>query len=655
MKKIQSEVWKAERGSFNSLVNLLPQTVIEIGLDGTLLFANRHAFKEFRFNRNEKIAGKLNVFDFIDPLNRNRILQGMALLVKGRETEPREMTAIRRDGTTFPAIIYGNLILRDKMPAGVRAIIVNITEQKKAEEAYHALVQNSLQGLVIIQDGKMVFANDPFIRMSGYTMKRLCAFSCGDITKLIHPDDLEAVRSRYDSVLGGSHGNVTMKCRVFEKGQGIRWVETVMTRIECGGKPAIQAAVMEITEKERAEKSLRESERKYRDLAELLPQGLFESDAEGRITYANPSTLATFGYHQKDIEKGIKVVDTVVPEDRKRTLKAFNRIMKGELVTAAEYTCLRKDKSRFPALILANAIMKDDHPEGIRGFVMDISSQKQMILKLEESESRYRTLFESTGTATILIEDNMMISIANKEFYRLSGYSPEEEIEWPNLIHEEDRSLMMNYHRRRRGDPSSVPRSYEFRYVRRDGEVRTAFVNTAMIPGTRRSIASLVDITELKKTEADLKKHRQQLEVKTQNLEEANAALRVLLKHREEDRVDLEERIAANIRELVLPYLEKLKESRLNDVQVHHLEILETNLTDILSPFLRNLSAKFPNLTPREIQIIHFIKEGRSTKDISRLLNASTRTIDFHRNNIRQKLGIKNRKANLRSFLLSHP
>jgi len=654
MKK-SNDAWKAERDSFNSLVNLLPQTVIEIGLDGILSFANRHAFKEFRFNRDEEIAGKLNVFDFILSSDRNRILHGIARLVGGKITDPQEITAIRRDETTFPAIIYANLILRDRVPLGVRVIIVNISEKKKAEEAYRALVENSLQGLVIIQGGKIIFANDPLVKMLGYSKKNLYSFSCADVMKLIHIDDLEAVKNHYEGTLNGSIKNFAMKYRVFEKGQSIRWVETFVSRIEYGGKPAIQAAVIDVTEKERAEESLRESERKYRDLAELLPQGLFESDAEGMITYANPSTLETFGYTQKDIESGIRVVETVVSEDRKRTMRAFNRIMAGESVKAAEYTCLRKDGSRFPSLILANAILKDGCPAGIRGFVMDISSQKQMMLKLEESESRYRTLFESTGTATILIEDNMIISIANGEFYRLSGYSPDEELKWPNLVLEEDRSRMMEYHRKRRDDPQSVPKNYEFRYVRGDGEVRIVFINTEMIPGTRRSIASMVDITELKKTEEDLKMHKKQLEAKTLNLEEANAALRVLLKHRDEDRIDLEERVSANMKELVLPYLEKLKASRLNDVQENHLEILETNLNDILSPFLRNLSSKYPNLTPREIQIIHFIKEGRTTKEISERLNASARTVDFHRNNIRHKLGIKNRKANLRSFLMSHP
>jgi DNA-binding CsgD family transcriptional regulator len=161
------------------------------------------------------------------------------------------------------------------------------------------------------------------------------------------------------------------------------------------------------------------------------------------------------------------------------------------------------------------------------------------------------------------------------------------------------------------------------------------------------------DISHRKRAEDELKKRERELEAKSRNLEEVNIALKVLLKQREEDKTDLEEKVLTNIKKLVEPYLEKLRRTRVDINQTAYINIIETHLNDILSPFQRNLSAKYPNLTPREIQITNLIKEGKTTKEIAEILNSSQGAIDFHRNNIRNKLGLKNKNTNLRSHLLS--
>ena len=152
---------------------------------------------------------------------------------------------------------------------------------------------------------------------------------------------------------------------------------------------------------------------------------------------------------------------------------------------------------------------------------------------------------------------------------------------------------------------------------------------------------------------AELSVANKELEVKTTNLEEANTALKILLKKRDEDKIELEEKVLSNVKELVVPYLEKLKKSGLDDKQETYLSILESNLNDIISPFLRHLSSKYLNLTPAEIQIANLVKEGKTTKEIAELLASTRWAVDFHRNNLRKKLGLTNKKANLRTYLLS--
>lgn len=161
------------------------------------------------------------------------------------------------------------------------------------------------------------------------------------------------------------------------------------------------------------------------------------------------------------------------------------------------------------------------------------------------------------------------------------------------------------------------------------------------------------EIEDRSRAEQKLIKREEDLEIKTINLEEANIALKVLLKRRDEDKIELEEKVLLNVKELVVPYLGKLEISGLSDNQRAYLSILESNLNDIISPFLRQLSSEYHNFTPKEIQVAGLVKEGRTSKEIASLLNSTTEAVEFHRKNLRTKLGLKNKKANLRSHLLS--
>ena len=160
-------------------------------------------------------------------------------------------------------------------------------------------------------------------------------------------------------------------------------------------------------------------------------------------------------------------------------------------------------------------------------------------------------------------------------------------------------------------------------------------------------------IIEHKWAEQELKQRDKDLEDNNKSLEELNIALKVLLRKREEDKAVLEQRILLNARELVLPYLKKLKDGGLDGEQKTFADILESRINDIISPFLHSLTVVYKDLTPKEIQVADLVKQGKTTKEIAELLNASPRAVEFHRHNLRKKLGLRNEKANLRSHLLS--
>lgn len=171
--------------------------------------------------------------------------------------------------------------------------------------------------------------------------------------------------------------------------------------------------------------------------------------------------------------------------------------------------------------------------------------------------------------------------------------------------------------------------------------------------GDARLIVSHENISEVKRAEEKLRVQEERLRMHAKELEESNIALKVLLKHREQDRKDLEHKVLSNLKERVLPYLDRLKRSPLNPSQKEMARLIEAHLHEVTSPFSQNLSVRFKDLTPREIQVAGLIKDGKTTKEIADILNLSTRAVEFHRDHIREKFGLRGRKANLRSFLLT--
>ena len=171
--------------------------------------------------------------------------------------------------------------------------------------------------------------------------------------------------------------------------------------------------------------------------------------------------------------------------------------------------------------------------------------------------------------------------------------------------------------------------------------------------GPVRVVSSHEEITALKLTEEALKKSQEELIEQKQSLEETNIAMKVLLKQREEDKLDLEKKVLNNVKDLVLPYVEKLKNPRLKARDRTMVDIIDTHLQDIISPLLQRFANAKILLTPQEMQVASLVKDGKTSKEIADVLNVSETTINFHRKNLRVKFGLTNQRTNLRSYLLS--
>ena len=313
---------------------------------------------------------------------------------------------------------------------------------------------------------------------------------------------------------------------------------------------------------------------------------------------------------------------------------------------------------------------------------------KQALEGLRESEEKYRSLVKDSIDGIAIVQ-GPRLRFVNKAFLDMFGFQSEEELvdrQFTDFIAPEHRELMADRGlAREKGQP--VVNRYEFKALRRDGTEFDAELSVSRIAyqgGIARQ-GIIRDISERKRAEealqrahnelerrveertaelakankelqaeiAERRKTEKALEMRTNSLEEVNTALKVLLKTRDEDKEELEEKVLINVKQLIVPLLERVKERRLDPEQRAYIRALESNLTDIISPFLRTLSSRYLSLTPTEIHVANLIKEGIANKEMARLMNLSVRTIEFHRENIRKKLGIRHRKTNLRSHLLS--
>jgi len=297
---------------------------------------------------------------------------------------------------------------------------------------------------------------------------------------------------------------------------------------------------------------------------------------------------------------------------------------------------------------------------------------------LRESKQEVRALFDQTLNLIAMISPDGMLYRINKTATQLAGARKEDLLgkpfwETPYWTHsiEVQNELRKAISKAAKGNVVRLELTYT------DAKGRLRYVDFSLKPlkddhgNTMYLLAEGRDITERKLAEEELIKHRAKLEIlvkertaeleertseleeKSINLKELNAALKVLLRQREKDKDELEEKILDNIKELVLPYIYRLKKSLSKTKEADYVDIIESNLIDIISPFSNKLSSKYLNFTPKEIQIANLIKDGKTTKEIAELLNISTGTVEFHRENIRIKLNIKNKKSNLRSYLLT--
>ena len=177
---------------------------------------------------------------------------------------------------------------------------------------------------------------------------------------------------------------------------------------------------------DQSEKALKESEEKYKALANSLPQIVFETDENGMLTFVNQNAFDLFGYTQADLANGLNALDMLVPQDRDRALENINKVLNGEKVGSVEYISQRIDGSKFPIIIYANRILRENKPVGMRGIIIDLTDQKRSEKLLRESEVRFRTALEANPDPVVIYDIEGNVTFFNHAFSEVFGWTLEE-------------------------------------------------------------------------------------------------------------------------------------------------------------------------------------------------------------------------------------
>ena len=283
----------------------------------------------------------------------------------------------------------------------------------------------------------------------------------------------------------------------------------------------------ERTERRRIKEELLKRQKYLESVLHHAPDAIVTLDAQHRVLEWNPGAERIFGYSKEEaygrnLDDLVSYAD-VIDEAKQNTW----RVLSGRSLPPMETVRYNKEGAAIPVIASGAPIIMDGVLQGAVAVYTDITEQKRAERALEERERIYRALFENTGAATVIIEADTTISLANKEFEKLTGCS-RQEIEghksWKDFIaHAEDLDRMQQYHDLRRVNPEAAPKKYECRFLGPGGELKHIVITVDMIPGTKQSVASFLDVSKYKKLQESLKQERDSLDNILENSADAIA------------------------------------------------------------------------------------------------------------------------------------
>jgi PAS domain S-box-containing protein len=412
------------------------------------------------------------------------------------------------NGETFDTVLEP---LRDTGGAvvGVIGLATDVTEERRAEaerraseERYRLLFESATDSVAIAEvDGRVLDANPACIKTYGYTAEEVRQMNLVDV---VAPEMREvAVRAMADLATGKP---VSLTIPMVRKDGSRLTVDTLAFVGTVGGERRIFSFTRDVSARIAAEAARHASEVRYRSLAENSPDAIYIVDRGGVVRYCNSAGSAALGRPGEALV-GRKVSELFPATIAERQAGSLRKVFETGEPQHVEGPPRYDDREVWLSTWLVGLRDAAGNVTEVLGVSRDLTERKRAEDELRESEARYRAIFETTAAATMIIEADTTISLVNQEFTRLFGYAGEEVRgrSWTEFVAKEDLERLRSYHELRRSeDPVTAPRTYEARLVDKQGAVRQCLLTVDMVAGTGRSVASILDITERKRVEADL-------------------------------------------------------------------------------------------------------------------------------------------------------
>ena len=305
-------------------------------------------------------------------------------------------------------------------------------ERKKSKKAlaeselkYRIMVEKSLQGILITQTSpiRLVFANASMSEILGYSTEELKSLSPEGVAGLIYSEDRTVFFKRLESRMLGEPAPSSLEFRAVRKNGSIVWLAAFANRIDYMGQPAVQGMFLDISERKKADQILKENEARYRELADSLPDIVFEIDLNGKLTFFNQRAFEITGYTREDFEKGLNIFQLATSEDIQRGLENMQKSLTGKTHTPTECTITRKNGTAFTGLIRASPRISENKVMGLRAIVIDITERKKNDLEIKQKNEALESVAESIDSGLAVISKDYSVVWANKYLMDL-GVAP---------------------------------------------------------------------------------------------------------------------------------------------------------------------------------------------------------------------------------------